>query len=133
MVLKYRLPRPKGHVHGHEAPLADAARALALVRANAEPWGVDPVRVGMMGFSAGGHLAASASVQLKEGGPDFTALTCPVVSFLPGIGHDGSRNNLMGPRHGPQSESTPAEPQSQLRSLVPGTGPQHPYRGSVLL
>lgn len=97
VVLKYRLPRPKGHVYGHEAPLADAARALALVRANAEAWGVDPARVGIMGFSAGGHLAASASVQLKEGGPDFTALIYPVVSFLPGIGHDGSRNNLLGP------------------------------------
>ena len=96
VVLKYRLPRPVGHVYGHEAPLADAGRALSLVRANAEAWGVDPGRVGIMGFSAGGHLAASASVQLKEGGPDFTALIYPVVSFLPGIGHDGSRNNLLG-------------------------------------
>ena len=96
VVLKYRLPRPEGHVYGHEAPLADAGRALSLVRANAEAWGVDPARVGIMGFSAGGHLAASASVQLKEGGPDFTALIYPVVSFLPGIGHDGSRNNLLG-------------------------------------
>ncbi len=97
VVLKYRLPRPEGHVYGHEAPLVDAARALVLVREGAAEWGVDPARVGIMGFSAGGHLAASASVQLTEGGPDFTALIYPVVSFLPGIGHDGSRNNLLGP------------------------------------
>lgn len=97
IVLKYRLPRPTGHVYGHEAPLADAGRALALTREHAEAWRIDPKRVGIMGFSAGGHLAASASVQLDAGGPDFTVLVYPVVSLLPGIGHDGSRNNLLGP------------------------------------
>ncbi len=96
VVLKYRLPRPDGHVYGHEAPLADARRALALVRQEAEHWRVDPARVGIMGFSAGGHLAASASVELKNGGPDFSVLVYPVVSLLPGIGHDGSRKNLLG-------------------------------------
>lgn len=96
VVLKYRLPRPAGHVYGHEAPLADVRRALALVRENASAWRVDPARVGVMGFSAGGHLAASASVQLKDDGPDFTVLVYPVVSLLPGVGHDGSRANLLG-------------------------------------
>jgi acetyl esterase/lipase len=96
VVLEYRLPRPEGHVYGHAAPLADAAQALSLVRENAEAWGVDPARVGIMGFSAGGHLAASASVQLTENGPNFTVLVYPVVSFLPGIGHGGSRRNLLG-------------------------------------
>ncbi|MEZ6014356.1 MAG: alpha/beta hydrolase [Planctomycetota bacterium] len=96
IVLKYRLPRPKGHVYGHEAPLLDAARALALVRERAAEWDVDPARVGLMGFSAGGHLAASAAVQLGEGGPNFSVLVYPVVSFSSEYGHSGSRDNLLG-------------------------------------
>jgi len=96
VVLKYRLPRPGGHTYGHEAPLADVRQALAIVRETADEWSVDPARVGVMGFSAGGHLAASASVQLKKDGPNFTVLVYPVVSLLPGVGHDGSRTNLLG-------------------------------------
>ena len=87
VVLKYRLPRPAGHVYGHEAPLADAARALALVRQRSEDWGVDVGRVGIMGFSAGGHLAASASVQLGEAGPNFSVLVYPVISMVAGVTH----------------------------------------------
>lgn len=97
VVLKYRMPRPGGHVYGHEAPLDDVRRALALVRENADEWGVDRQRVGVMGFSAGGHLAASASVLLDEGGPDFTILVYPVVSMQPEITHSGSRAKLLGP------------------------------------
>lgn len=97
VVLKYRLPRPAGHVYGHEAPLADAARALALVREQAEGWGVDVGRVGIMGFSAGGHLAASASVQLGEAGPDFSVLVYPVISMVAEVTHGGSKKNLLGP------------------------------------
>lgn len=97
VVLKYRLPRPAGHVYGHEAPLADAARALALVRERSEDWGVDDERVGIMGFSAGGHLAASASVQLGEAGPDFSVLVYPVISMVAGVTHGGSKKNLLGP------------------------------------
>jgi len=97
VVLKYRLPRPAGHVYGHEAPLADAARALALVREQASAWSVDPGRVGIMGFSAGGHLAASASVQLEEAGPNFSVLVYPVISMVAGVTHGGSKKNLLGP------------------------------------
>ena len=97
VVLKYRLPLPAGHVYGHEAPLADAARAIALVREQAPAWTVDPTRVGIMGFSAGGHLAASASVQLGEGGPDFSVLVYPVISMVAGVTHGGSKKNLLGP------------------------------------
>lgn len=97
VVLKYRLPRPDGHVYGHEAPLADAARALALVRERSEDWGVDVGRVGIMGFSAGGHLAASASVQLGEAGPNFSVLVYPVISMVAGVTHGGSKKNLLGP------------------------------------
>ncbi len=59
VLLKYRVPRRKNRPK-HEAPLQDAQRALGLVRANAEAWGIDPKRVGILGFSAGGHLSASA-------------------------------------------------------------------------
>ncbi|MDC0585324.1 alpha/beta hydrolase [Planctomycetota bacterium] len=101
VVLKYRLPRPAGHVYGHEAPLADAARALALVRERSEDWGVDVGRVGIMGFSAGGHLAASASVQLGEAGPNFSVLVYPVISMVEEVTHGGSKKNLLGPDPGP--------------------------------
>lgn len=97
VVLKYRLPRPAGHVYGHAAPLADAERALQLVREHAQEWQIDPARVGVMGFSAGGHLAASASVLLAQGAPNFSVLVYPVVSFSPEVGHMGSRDNLLGP------------------------------------
>jgi acetyl esterase/lipase len=101
VVLKYRLPRPKDHVYGHTAPLADAARALELVRENAEAWGVDKNRVGIMGFSAGGHLAATASTLLPDtSGPDFTVLIYPVITFREGVGHMGSRRNLLGENGG---------------------------------
>ncbi len=96
VVLKYRLPRPAGHVYGHEVPLDDARRALELVRAEAATWQVDPARIGIMGFSAGGHLAASASVQLGAAGPNFSVLVYPVVSMVDGVTHTGSRSNLLG-------------------------------------
>lgn len=98
VVLKSRLPRPAGHVYGHGAPLADAARALALIAENAGEWSIDGARVGVMGFSAGGHLAASASV-LLEGPqrPAFTVLIYPVISMRESLAHVGSRNQLLGP------------------------------------
>lgn len=96
VVLKYRLPRPSGHVFGEEAPLADARRALQLVRARAGEWQIDGERVGIMGFSAGGHLAASASTLLDEQRPDFSVLIYPVVSMRDPLAHRGSRANLLG-------------------------------------
>src|SRR3954471_14047848 len=58
-VLKYRLPRPDGHVYPHDAPLADAQQAIRWVRGNVDSLGIKPNRVGIMGFSAGGHLAST--------------------------------------------------------------------------
>lgn len=60
LVLKYRLP-DEGHAHGHLVPLQDAQRAVRVVRANAGAWGLDPARIGFLGYSAGGHLAASVA------------------------------------------------------------------------
>jgi acetyl esterase/lipase len=87
-------------------PLQDAQRAIQLVRENAEQFGIDQSRIGIMGFSAGGHLAASASTRFKEPlinnernislRPDFSVLIYPVISFMDELTHRGSRQNLLG-------------------------------------
>ncbi len=110
VVLKYRLPKPNGHVFSPDTPFLDAQRALRTVRGNAAEWGVDPKKVGIMGFSAGGHLAATAAVHGEDGKPDaadpldrlsgrpdFAVLVYPVVTFKPPVGHAGSGGNLLGP------------------------------------
>ncbi len=110
-VLKYRLPSGASQSQPSKAPLSDAQRALRLLRSQAESWGVDPGRIGVMGFSAGGHLAASLSTRFSEpvyqaldevdslsARPDFTVLVYPVISFRDGITHMGSRNALLGER-----------------------------------
>jgi acetyl esterase/lipase len=102
-VLEYRLPAGRSKV-----PLLDAQQAIRTVRLNARQWQIDPKRVGIIGFSAGGHLAATASTQFDLGKadaaetiagqssrPDFTILVYPVVS-LGELGHGGSRDNLLG-------------------------------------
>jgi len=103
-VLRYRVSPNR-----HPAPLDDARRALRLVRARAGEWGVRPDRVGIMGFSAGGHLACMAAVHGEPGKPDavdpvervssrpdFAVLIYPVVSMSEPWGHTGSRDNLTG-------------------------------------
>lgn len=109
--LKYRhAPR-----YRHPAPLQDAQRALRLVRAKAAEWKIDPRRVGIGGFSAGGHLASTAGTHFDDGKPDaadpierqgsrpdFLILAYPVISLKPPYYHKGSRDNLLGPS--PSSE-----------------------------
>ncbi|MDY3555132.1 alpha/beta hydrolase [Gemmata sp. JC717] len=108
-VLKYRIvtkdrPGPLG-----EAPLLDAQRAIRLVRAKAKDYAIDPRRVGIMGFSAGGHLASTAATHYEKAGlkndddvekescrPDFVILAYPVISMEDGVTHGGSRKNLLG-------------------------------------
>jgi acetyl esterase/lipase len=93
VVLKYRMPN--GH---NEVPLSDAEQAIRLVRQHAAEWGVNPGRVGIMGASAGGHLAASLATLYtsKETRPDFEILFYPVISMVQGVTHAGSRENLIG-------------------------------------
>lgn len=104
VVLDYRLP--KGRC---EVPLLDAQRAIRTTRANAQVWGIDPTRIGIIGFSAGGHLAASASTLALPGNaqaedpiervssrPDMAILIYPVISMQDGWVHGGSRTNLLG-------------------------------------
>ncbi|MDR0419003.1 MAG: alpha/beta hydrolase [Prevotellaceae bacterium] len=93
IVLKYRLPN--GH---HDVPLSDAQEALRIVRKHAAEWNINPNKVGVLGFSAGGHLASTVSTQFtdKEVRPDFTILFYPVITMDSSFTHQGSRNNLIG-------------------------------------
>jgi pectinesterase len=106
-VLKYRLPDDTTQVDRSMAPLQDAQQAVRLVRMNAREWGVDKNKIGIMGFSAGGHLASSAATHFSFKAdplnndttsvrPDFAILIYPVISFDSTITHKGSRNNLVG-------------------------------------
>lgn len=93
VVLKYRLPN--GH---HDVPLSDAQEALRIVRKRATEWNINPNKVGILGFSAGGHLASTVSTQFvdNETRPDFTILFYPVISMDSSFTHQGSRNSLIG-------------------------------------
>lgn len=105
ILLKYRhAPR-----YRHPAPLQDAQRALRLTRAHAREWRIDPRKIGILGFSAGGHLASTAGTQFDAGKPDaddpverqscrpdFLILVYPVISLTAPYTHVGSRNNLLG-------------------------------------
>jgi acetyl esterase/lipase len=104
-MLKYRIaPR-----YRHPAPLDDAQRAIRTVRARAAEWKVDPSRIGILGFSAGGHLTSTAATHFDAGDkdardpidrvscrPDFAVLLYPVISFTTPYTHSGSRKNLLG-------------------------------------
>ncbi|MDI1323016.1 MAG: alpha/beta hydrolase [Algoriphagus sp.] len=109
IVVKYRLPISKSLTDPKEVPLMDAQRAIRLVRQNAAAWNIDPTKVGVMGFSAGGHLASTVSTQYKHevdrpkdaidtlsARPDFSILAYPVITFQEGAVHGGSRKNLIG-------------------------------------
>lgn len=93
-VLKYRL----GPRYRHPAPLDDARRAMRMIRERAAKLGLDPRRLGVMGFSAGGHLASTLSTlyQTPDERPDFSILVYPVISMSTKFGHTGSVRNLLG-------------------------------------
>lgn len=105
-VLKYRLPSDHTMIDKTIGPLQDAQQAIKLVRESKADWGIDASKIGIMGFSAGGHLAASAGtwfddpvIENGEGTslrPDFMILIYPVISLTDSIGHLGSRGFLLG-------------------------------------
>jgi acetyl esterase/lipase len=105
-VLKYRLPNDQTQPDKSIAPLLDAQQALRLVREQAPKYGLNPERIGLMGFSAGGHLASTAGTHFaKPVGdnpgatsvrPAFLILMYPVISFSDSLMHKGSRDNLLG-------------------------------------
>lgn len=107
-VLRYRLPGD-GHRQAADVPLQDAQRALRLIRKNAASWGLDPKRLGVMGFSAGGHVASSLAVKYNQkvyepldivdavsARPDFLVLGYPVITMRDRYAHPGSRAELLG-------------------------------------
>jgi acetyl esterase/lipase len=109
IVLKYRLPTSEAQLEAHKSPLMDAQRAMRLVRYHARDWGIKADRIGIMGFSAGGHLASSLSTHYDSGNPaspdpieriscrpDFSILMYPVISFTGDFQHSGSRQALVG-------------------------------------
>lgn len=105
-VLIYRLPSDSIMEQKEIGPLQDAQRAIQLVRLNAAKWKVNPKKVGIMGFSAGGHLASTAGTHFDKAvienkqhtslRPDFLVLLYPVISFTDSLAHKGSRDNLIG-------------------------------------
>ncbi|WP_152267924.1 alpha/beta hydrolase [Agriterribacter humi] len=105
-VLKYRLPDDKIMKDKSAGPLQDAQQAITLIRQNARQWNVDTTKVGIMGFSAGGHLASTAGTHFNHPviavkprvsvRPDFMILVYPVISMTDSLGHRGSRDNLLG-------------------------------------
>lgn len=97
IVVKYRLPRAKSNIVPHETPLMDVKKAMKMVKTNAAEWNIDADKIGVMGFSAGGHLASTLGTHFDaESRPDFMILMYPVVSMKEGITHMGSRKNLIG-------------------------------------
>ena len=146
-VLQYRLaPR-----YRHPAPLQDAQRAVRLVRARAGEWGVDPARVGMLGFSAGGHLTATAGTHFDAGEagaadpvdrqssrPDFLVLCYPVITLKAAATHAGSRDSLLGKDPDPalveslsnETQVTPQTPPTFLWHTNEDTGV--PAENSIL-
>jgi acetyl esterase/lipase len=105
IMLRYRL----GPKYRHPIMLQDAQRAIRTVRAKADMWGIDPARVGVLGFSAGGHLASTVGTHFDAGRadaadpvdrqscrPDFLLLAYPVIALATPYAHAGSRRNLLG-------------------------------------
>jgi len=125
VVLQYRISP-----YRHPAPLQDAQRAMRLTRLHAAEWGIDPTRIGIMGFSAGGHLASTLGTHYDAGKPntgqavermscrpDFMILIYPVITMGP-QGHDGTRENLLG--------SNPSQADCELLSNELQVTPQTP-------
>lgn len=113
-VLKNRLPDDSINIDKSLAPLQDAQQAIRYVRSHAKAFGIHPGKIGIMGFSAGGHLAATASTHFQYRSdpgntdttsvrPDFSVLIYPVISFDSTITHAGSRNNLIGKNPDPET------------------------------
>jgi len=107
-VLTYRLPA-EGWTHRSNVPLEDAERAIRIIRARSHDYGIEPTRIGVMGFSAGGHVAASLATKSAktiyspmdaidgyDARPSFAALLYPVITMLPPYAHEASRVRLLG-------------------------------------
>jgi acetyl esterase/lipase len=109
IVLKYRLPITNNNIVGYKSPLLDAKRAIRTARYYASDWNIDKNKIGVMGFSAGGHLASTLGTHFDYGDPnaideidrmssrpDFMILCYPVITFTKPFMHRGSRDALLG-------------------------------------
>jgi acetyl esterase/lipase len=109
IIVKYRLPNSKSNIISHLSPLLDVKRAIRMVRFHADKWNIKKNKVGIIGFSAGGHLAASLITNFDDGDknstdpieqissrPDFAGLIYPVITMQKPYVHENSRNNLIG-------------------------------------
>ncbi len=108
-VVKYRLPVSRSLTHKYNVPLIDAQRAIRMVRSNSDRWNLESSQIGVIGFSAGGHLASTLGTHYKDtvyaaqdaidnfsARPDFMILVYPVISFSSGARHQGSKDALLG-------------------------------------
>ncbi len=141
-VLQYR-HHGSGAGYGHPVPLQDAQRAIRTLRSRAKEWGLDPNRIGIIGFSAGGHLASTASTHFNDVvyeakdeidkascRPDFAVLIYPVITMLPPYTHKGSVQNLLGANPDKElleklsndTQVTPQTPPTFLASTWEDTG-----------
>lgn len=138
-VLQYRLPRGR-----HAVPVLDAQRAIRTVRTKSAEWGVNPARIGIIGFSAGGHLASTVATHFDDGDasakdpvnrvscrPDFAILIYPVISMGP-QSHGGSRKNLLGDNPSPELVEQYSN-EKQVTDRTPPTFLAHPLDDKVVL
>src|SRR4030095_2147397 len=112
-VLKYRLPNDSTMIDRTIGPLQDAQRAIQYVREHAKEWALKKNKIGLLGFSAGGHLASTEATHFKKAvienkkktslRPDFLVLVYPVISFTDSLMHQGSRDKLVGKNASPET------------------------------
>ena len=129
-VLNYRIPNDSSMIDKKIGPLQDAQRAIQLVRINQKKWNIDPNKVGIMGFSAGGHLASTAATHFQHSyigntdnvnlRPDFAILVYPVITFQDNFGHIGSRDQLIG-KNPPQNLIDSFSNEMQVTAQTPPT------------
>ena len=132
-VLRYRLGNHEGTGYQHPTMLNDAKRGIRTIRTNAKEWGINPDKIGIMGFSAGGHLASTLGTHFDDGDqeaidpierasslPNFMVLGYPVISLNTKYVHAGSRRNLLGATPNSKEVSSLSN-ETQVSALTPPT------------
>jgi len=138
--LRYRLG-PRYH---HPAMMNDVNRAVRMVRARAAEWKIDPAKIGVWGFSAGGHLAATAATHFDDGKadaedpvervssrPDFAIMTYPVISLVAPYTHMGSTKNLLGDKVNDMELRAFLSPEKQVTAKTPPCFLMHTWEDAV--
>jgi acetyl esterase/lipase len=130
-VLKYRLPNDLIMKDKSIGPLQDAQQAIKIVRERAKEWNIDTARIGIIGFSAGGHLAATASTHFNETviensnntslRPSFSILVYPVITFTDSLVHKGSRRSLLGKDTASPARVNHYSNEKQVTAATPST------------